>query len=522
MCKNRSPSSESPTVIDPSVPIQPPDAAPSDVPDLLGFAKRVAGNIAAGTRLACFRPFKGSEFSTGSWHIFVLALIDVLIAVAYDYFSIEPERHFSIYGLQYIGTLYILFVFALFVLASIQSDEGGTQKLLVIILSTVPVVSLASVAISHFYVVYESPSLVLGWAIWLSWIVWNLAIVLRAINDRYSPSKKRAFALIVLYTLIVKTPELFLQDTPIWYSYNADEYAASENTATIDTERVYYRQRELLQHTAESLSTHRPGITDLYFVGFGSYAAQDVFMKEVAFVRDLFDRKFDTRGRSAILVNNAKTVSYLPLANVSNLRITLNNIASRMDTSEDVLFLFLTSHGSKDAVLSVNFRAIAPNDLSDEDLHEILEESGIKWRILVVSACYSGSFIERLKNEHTLILTAADKDKTSFGCSNDRELTYFGEHFFSRELAEGGSFVEAFHRARNTLRQREIEENIIASDPQIFIGTAMQKKLDELQQRFPADSRRLADASSGQCGQRSEDSDTGVSTVQGENIACEP
>lgn len=492
-------------MIDPGLSRHSPDAAPSDVSDLLGFVKQVTGNIAAGTRLACFRPFKGSEFSTSPWHILVLALIDVLIAVAYDYFSIDPERYFSVYGLQYIGTLYILFVFALFVLASIQSDEGGTQKLLVVILSTVPVVSLASVAISHFYVAYENPSPILGWAIWLSWIVWNLAIVLRAINDRYSPSKKRAFGLIVLYALIVKPPELFLQDTPIWYSYNPDEYAASEKTTAIDTERVYYRQRELLQRTAESLVAHRPGVTDLYFVGFGSYAAQDVFMKEVAFVRDLFDRRFDTRGRSATLVNNAKTVDYLPLANPSNLRITLNNIASRMDTNEDVLFVFLTSHGSKDAVLSVDFRAMAPNDLSDEDLHGILEESGIKWRILVVSACYSGSFIERLKNEHTLILTAAHEDKTSFGCSNDRELTYFGEHFFSRELAGGGSFVDAFHRARETLREREIEENIVASEPQIFIGAAMQKKLDELEQRFPADSRRLADsrhvaeASSGHC-----------------------
>ena len=82
-------------------------------------------------------------------------------------------------------------------------------------------------------------------------------------------------------------------------------------------------------------------------------------MKEVAYVRRLFDESFDTSGRSISLVNNVQTVSRVPLANASNLRLMLKNVASRMDSDEDVLFLFLTSHGSKDAVLSVKrFRSV--------------------------------------------------------------------------------------------------------------------------------------------------------------------
>lgn len=39
----------------------------------------------------------------------------------------------------------------------------------------------------------------------------------------------------------------------------------------------------------------------------GSYALQDVFMKEVRYIQRQFDERFDTRGRSVSLINNEKT-----------------------------------------------------------------------------------------------------------------------------------------------------------------------------------------------------------------------
>ena len=505
-------------MIDASMPNQTRDA---DVPDIVGFLRRIATNILAGARVAYFRPFSGREFNVGAWHIFVLVVIDVCIAVAYDYVSIEPDRYFSMYGFMHAATAYLLLVFAVFVLTSIQSDQGGTPRLLVIIFATLPAVSVVLLPIAYAYVHSEHHSLVTGWLIWLVWLAWGLAIVYRVLNNRYSIPRRRVVALVAIYALLSMMPQLFLQDVQFWYSYNLEDYAKDEKKETVNIEKVYYAQQGLLKDTAGNLAAHRPGVTDLYFVGFGSYASQDVFMNEVQYVRNLFDTHFDTRGRSVALINNAKTVHDVPLANASNLRIILKKIASRMDTEEDVLFLFLTSHGSKDAVLSVNFLPIDPNDLSAQELSDILAESEIKWRILVVSACYSGSFIESLKNDDTLILTASHKNKTSFGCSNDRELTYFGEHFFARELQEGGSFVEAFHRAKGTLREREISESVEPSDPQIFIGAGMERKLEELQERFRASApkmARLSGATSRHCYRRSGLALEGLSTVHGEHI----
>ncbi len=86
-----------------------------------------------------------------------------------------------------------------------------------------------------------------------------------------------------------------------------------------------------------------------------------------------------------------------------------------------MLFLSLSSHGSKDGEISVRNGMLALNDLSASDLAAALRESGIKWKVIVVSACYAGKFIEPLRDDNTIIIAAAAADRTSFGCSDDRE-----------------------------------------------------------------------------------------------------
>ncbi|WP_084683783.1 C13 family peptidase [Psychromonas hadalis] len=55
-----------------------------------------------------------------------------------------------------------------------------------------------------------------------------------------------------------------------------------------------------------------------------------------------------------------------------------------------------------------------------------LLKSKIKWKVIVVSACYSGIYIETLADEYTLVMTASNAEQPSFGCSNSANFTYFG------------------------------------------------------------------------------------------------
>ena len=98
----------------------------------------------------------------------------------------------------------------------------------------------------------------------------------------------------------------------------------------------------------------------------------------------------------------------------------------------------------------------------------------IKWRIIVISACYSGGFIPHLENDHTLIMTAASSKRTSFGCSDTSEMTYFGKAFFKEALPKAASFEEAFETAKKLVYEWETAEfksDENHSDPQISVGT---------------------------------------------------
>jgi hypothetical protein len=95
----------------------------------------------------------------------------------------------------------------------------------------------------------------------------------------------------------------------------------------------------------------------------------------------------------------------------------------------------------------------------------------------VISACYSGGFIEPLKNDHTMVITAADATHTSFGCGNQYDYTYFGEAFFDKALRHTYSFTEAFDTARTSIAAREVSEKLTASNPQLYAPPAMKAKL---------------------------------------------
>jgi len=86
-----------------------------------------------------------------------------------------------------------------------------------------------------------------------------------------------------------------------------------------------------------------------------------------------------------------------------------------------------------------------------------------------VSACYSGGFIPELDDGTSLILTASDADNTSFGCSDDSKMTYFGKALFQEVLANDSkvNFKDAFVKAKGIIKEWEEEEDLTPSNPLI-------------------------------------------------------
>jgi hypothetical protein len=225
-------------------------------------------------------------------------------------------------------------------------------------------------------------------------------------------------------------------------------------------------------------------VTDLFFIGMAGYADQDVFMKEVDSVARLLRERFDADGHTIRLVNNNKSLASSPIASATSLKAALDRTAQVMNKEEDILFLFLTSHGSESHRFALELWPLSFNPLDPTRLRKLLDESGIKHRVVVISACYSGGFINALKDEHTLVISASAPNKNSFGCSNENDWTYFGEAYFNEALRKTYSFVEAFNLAKPQIEAREKKEKFDPSNPQIALGAGIQGKLAALEHQL--------------------------------------
>jgi Peptidase C13 family len=159
-----------------------------------------------------------------------------------------------------------------------------------------------------------------------------------------------------------------------------------------------------------------------------------------------------------------------------------------MDPQQDVLVLFLTSHGSEDG-LDVRNGSLPLAQLDPSDLRQALDESGIRWRLVIVSACHAGVFVDALQSDTTAVVTATDAAHSSFGCQEDRDLTWFGEAFLKDALPHSESLEDAFQRAARLIAQREDAQHQAHSNPQLYVGTLMRRKLRELEAVRPASER---------------------------------
>lgn len=258
---------------------------------------------------------------------------------------------------------------------------------------------------------------------------------------------KRAVALILL---LISFGAL-AQPQPTLESAGEREWERS----ALNVETALYRQRPLLDAALASLVPSERGRINLYLLAIGGDGAQEVFRREVEFVRGQFDRDFGTRGRSVALVNSRTTVATLPMATVTTIRESIKAIASRMDVDNDILFVFMTSHGAKDHEFRLNQNAMRLRGLWPKELGQMLDEARIRWRVVLVSACYSGGFLDPLKGDTTMVITAARQDRTSFGCADENDFTYFGRAFFKEALPGSASFQDAFAKAQNLVGEWE-------------------------------------------------------------------
>lgn len=435
------------------------------------FGVALSRNLAAGARLALGLPLR--QFSVSLGQFIALLAVGWMFALAVDWSDLEAAGALSGWGVAAVAARAYWWLAAVALVAVLNGHRHGFLPLAVACAAADPLLWLIWLLANELVTRLQMPP---AWPVqdllWWATLAWQGAVMARALRLLHRHFRWRNPALATLYAALLYLTLQHSPDEALWQAA-----VPATPRAALDVEGTYYAQSRLLDASLSTLEPGRRGLPDFVFVGFGAYAGEGVFRREVMQVRDIVGTRFDTRERSLLLVNSRRTVDELPLANRSNLHYVLRQVAQRMETDEDILFLFLTSHGREDGRLVVDFGEMGLNDLEPAELRRILDEAGIKWRVLVVSACFSGAFLPALESPHTLVITAAAHDRSSFGCAHENEWTYFGEAFFRDALADTRDLPAAFRAASELIDARERREGKEPSRPQMAVGGEIEAQL---------------------------------------------
>jgi hypothetical protein len=151
--------------------------------------------------------------------------------------------------------------------------------------------------------------------------------------------------------------------------------------------------------------------------------------------------------------------------------VLLQRIAELPARPGERCLIFLTSHGEQGAGLWLarSDRALTPDELA----RALSRGCGTVPTIVIVSACYSGSFATgKMAKANRVILTAARGDRPSFGCQAHRVYNFFDECLL-QVLPQSATWRVVFGGAGQCVRRMEHALGARPSEPQAYFGAAV-------------------------------------------------
>ena len=411
------------------------------------------------------------NFGPSIFVLIALSLVWLLLWVALDWWEALPDPEFLLAGVP----LFPWYALAIVVLAALLRARSNPKPAFRAAL----LLSLGLVPLPLLLAVFAVPLLSVVWqcVVAVSVLIYSFFYLARGLRAFTGESQRRAaFAGIAFLMVFIWFTDALDVIPDVWAAPEIAE-AADGGDRSADAETVLFEQSRRIDQALAAIRSDPSPAPKAFFLGFAGVGEQKVFAQEIGLASRVLSERYGMESRALSLINDQRDLERAPLASVSGLKYALRGLAGRMNLDRDVLFLVISSHGAKDPAIAVSNSDLPLNDMTDEDLAEALGASGIKWRVIIISACYAGGFIDALKDPRTIVITAAAADRTSFGCSNDRDLTYFGEAFFRDALPEARSLRDAFDRAKSAIALRERRERVDASKPQAYFGAEIEAKL---------------------------------------------
>ena len=149
-------------------------------------------------------------------------------------------------------------------------------------------------------------------------------------------------------------------------------------------------------------------------------------------------------------------------AGVPDIASAMQSVAAR---AHDGCLIYFTSHGTPTGII------VGDAVLTPAQMHDMVNSAcGSRPSVIIMSSCYSGQFVPALAGENRMIMTAARPDRTSFGCGEMDQHTYFDDCFL-RAMPMAGDFPGLGGLVQQCVAFREQQTKATPpSEPQVSVG----------------------------------------------------
>jgi len=215
----------------------------------------------------------------------------------------------------------------------------------------------------------------------------------------------------------------------------------------------------------------KPANEKIYvFLGSAQHSQSTAFMNDILLAKSTL-LSINPKFKSIILSNEIQSGSLrYPFATRENLNKTFDYLSEISKNHRLTLFTLISTHGNVD-LLTVNIANEYYNPIYSKDIkkwYNNLSPNTIK--TILISSCYSGSFVDPLINTNSIILTASASNRNSFGCNPTDKNTFFIQELFNKDLDVNSNWVTNFINTEKKIALLEKQMNLSPpSNPQIYV-----------------------------------------------------
>ena len=262
------------------------------------------------------------------------------------------------------------------------------------------------------------------------------------------------------------------------------EQPRGEWVAVPETAAQQLAEHRRIDAVLTGLKPQRPGVIDAYVIVI-ALDGDPVFSREAREAGRVLANRFDAVGRTIVLANDEGADKAGAPGSPHTLALALARDAELMDRNEDVLVLYSTSHGVPNQGLVYKDLQRGVGIIAPPRLAQLLDPLGLRNRLIMLQACFSGQFVPALRTPGTVVVTAAAEDRSSFGCQAGNDWTLFGDALINHALRQPLPFDVQLKRATVLISTAEDKAGLQASNPQISMGSETAGWLAALDSRAP-------------------------------------